>query len=261
VQMGGNFSGIGRNALGLMGAVSYLIETRGVGIGKENYPRRVASHVLSMVTILKTSATQADAIRSAQREARRTLASGVDWVVDHAVQREPKQIPMLDLATGEDKMITLEFQNSLLTTPTVQRPLPAAYVLPPSLASAAMIAKLQSLSLNVARLSVAQELEIEHYTVTQLKQESGEFGAPADRVVTETKRFKKTVESGSLWIAVTQGYQPQWRLAAALFEPESVGSLVGTKWLGNEPVIGQVLPVLRVVGSSIVVAPQFEAMD
>lgn len=261
VQMGGNFSGIGRNAMGLMGAVSILIETRGVGIGKDNYPRRVASHVISMMTVLKASATNAEALRTAQREARRHPIAGTEWVVDHIALRETKQMPMLDIATGEDKTVTVEYQNSLMITPTVQRALPAAYVLPPSLGSAAMVAKLQAVGLNVSRMNTAQELELESYTITQLKQEAGEFGAPTERVLTETKRFKKVVEAGSVWIGVMQGYQPLWRVAAALFEPESVGSLVGTKWLGNEPAVGQVLPIMRVVGGSTVVAPQFEPMD
>jgi hypothetical protein len=261
VQMGGNFAGIGRNGFGLMGAVSYLIESRGVGIGKDHYQRRVATQVLSMVAVLKTSASNIDAIRAAQREARRGPVLGAEWVVDHTVQRESKPIPMLDVATGEDKLLTVDFQNSLLISPTVSRALPAAYVLPPSLGSAAVVAKLQAMGLNVARIQTAQELEVEAYTITQLRQETNENGAPTERVATETKRFKKIIEAGSLWVSVAQGYQPQWRLAAALFEPESAGSLVGTKWLGAEPVVGQVLPLLRVVGNHVVVAPQFEPMD
>jgi hypothetical protein len=261
VQMGGNFAGIGRNGFGLMGAVSYLIETRGVGIGKDHFQRRVATQVLSMVTILKISAINADAIRAAQREARRSPVLNSEWVVDHTVQRETKAIPMLDVPSGEDKVLTVDFQNSLLISPTVSRALPVAYVLPPSLASAAMVAKLQAVGLNVARVQTAQELEVEAYTVTQLRQETNENGAPTERVVTETKRFKKTIDAGSLWVGLTQGYQPQWRLAAALFEPESAGSLVGTKWLGNEPAVGQMLPVLRVVSSTAVMAPLYEAMD
>ena len=261
VQMGGNFAGIGRNALGLMGAVSILTETRGIGIQKENYPRRVASHVIGMVSALKTAAAQVDALRNAQREARKQPAPGTEWVVDHTALREMRLMGMLDSVTGEDKTITVEYQNSSLITPTVQRPLPSAYVLPPSLASAALVAKLQAVGLQVSRLSSAQELEIESFTVTQLKQEAGEFGAPTERVFTELKRSKKTIEVGSLWIGVSQGYQPLWRVAAALFEPESVGSLVGTKWLGGEPSVGQVLPIVRVVGTSVVVAPVFEPLD
>jgi Zinc carboxypeptidase len=224
VQMGGNFAGIGRNAMGLMGAVSFLIETRGVGLGKDNYPRRVASHVVSMIAVLKTAATNVDALRNAQREARRHAVTGTEWVVDHTAQRESKQMPMLDIATGEDKIITLDYQNSLLIMPTVTRTVPTAYLLPPNLASTAMVAKLQALGLNVSRIHTPQELELENYTITQLRQEAGENGAPTDRVSTETKRFKKQVEAGSLWIGVTQGYQPLWRVAVSLFEPESVQS-------------------------------------
>jgi Zinc carboxypeptidase len=261
VQMGGNFSGIARNAMGFMGAVSLLIETRGVGIGKENYSRRVATHVISMVAVLRASAANAESLRSALREARRHPLAGSDWVVEHTAQRETKLIPMLDAISGDEKAVSVEFQNSLVITPTIQRALPSAYVLPPYLGSAALIGKLQSLGLNVSRTQIAQELELESYTVTQFRQEAGEFGAPIERITTEIKRFKKTLEAGSLWIGVTQGYQPLWRIAPLLFEPESLGSLVGSKWLGNEPVLGQLLPVMRVVGGGIVVAPQFEPLD
>ncbi len=263
VQMGGNFAGIGRNALGLMGAVSYLIETRGVGINKDHYQRRVASHVLSMVAVLKTAAANADALRNASRESRRAPPAGLMWTVDHAVQRESKSLPMFDPNSGEDKAMLVEFQNSVLTTPTVQRGLPVAYVLPPAYASSAMIARLQAAGLNVARLTQAQELDIEQFTITQIKQDAGEFGAPQDKVVTELKRSKKTVEAGSLWIPMTQGYQPLWRIAAVLFEPEGVGSLVGSKWLGKDIKdleLGQSLPHARVV-SGTVHAPLYEPLD
>jgi Zinc carboxypeptidase len=261
VQMGGNFSGIGRNAMGLMGAVSYLIETRGVGMGKEHFPRRVAAHVISMSTILRTTAANVDAIRNAQREARRHPSTGVDWVVDHSTAKETKSMPMLDPATGEDKTIAVEFQNSLLVTPTVSRSLPAAYVLAPSYGTVAVVSKLQALGLAVNRLAAAQELELESYTVTQIKLEAGEFGAPVNRYVSETKRMKKTVEAGSVWVPVTQGYQPNWRIAAVLFEPESLGNLYASKLLNGEPTLGQTLAVLRVVGGALVTAPQFEPQD
>ena len=39
VSLGGNAPGIARNAFGLRGSVSYLIETRGVGIGLQNWQR------------------------------------------------------------------------------------------------------------------------------------------------------------------------------------------------------------------------------
>jgi hypothetical protein len=82
-------------------------------------------------------------------------------------------------------------------------------------------------------------------------------------VMADIKRSKKIVDAGSLWIPMTQGYQPLWRIAAVLFEPESIGSVAGTKWLGKEAKeleIGQLLPVSRVVGGAVI-APQYEPMD
>src|SRR2546423_946047 len=46
VSLGGTAPGIARNTFGLRGAVSYLIETRGVGIGLQSYQRRVSTHYL-----------------------------------------------------------------------------------------------------------------------------------------------------------------------------------------------------------------------
>jgi hypothetical protein len=56
VSLGGTAPGIARNAFGLRGAVSYLIETRGVGIGLQSYQRRVSTHFLLAKAVLEVSA-------------------------------------------------------------------------------------------------------------------------------------------------------------------------------------------------------------
>jgi Zinc carboxypeptidase len=261
VQMGGNYSGIGRNAMGLLGAVSYLIETRGVGIGKDNYARRVGSHVISMSTIMRTTAAHADALRVAQREAKRHPVIGSEWTVDHVATKENRTLPMIDPATNEDRPLSIEFQNSLFITPTLTRAVPAAYIIPSASATNALIDRLHNLGLNVHRLMSAQELDIEQYTVQSIKQEVGEQGAPNERLFTELKRVKKTFDAGSLWIPIAQGYQPHWRLAMVIMEPESVGSLSSTRLIGAEPAISQAIALARVVGTTTVVAPQLLELD
>ena len=256
VQMGGNFAGIGRNALGLLGAVSYLIESRGVGIGRDHYPRRVASHVLSMVTILRTAATHADALRAASRESKRAAVAGTDWLVDFEAQREPRVLPLFDPVTGEDKAVTVDFQNSLLITPTLSRPVPLGYMLPAAFVGTPLVAKLQDLGLTVHKTIAPIELEIEHYQITQFKQEPGEFGAPIDKLSTQTRRAKKLLETGSIWIPITAGQQPLWRMALVVLEPDGVGSFASYRLMSGEPVVGQELPLLRVVGgSNVLIAP------
>ena len=62
-SMGGNAAGIARNAFGLTGAVSILLETRGVGIGMEGFRRRVATHVVAISGALRAAADHADKLK------------------------------------------------------------------------------------------------------------------------------------------------------------------------------------------------------
>ena len=50
VSMGGVVPDTGRNIAGLRNAISFLIETRGVGIGRAHFTRRVYTHVVAMRT-------------------------------------------------------------------------------------------------------------------------------------------------------------------------------------------------------------------
>ena len=70
VSLGGNAPGIARNAFGLRGSVSYLIETRGVGIGLQSYQRRVATHYLLARSLLEASAAEGTDLRTAMAAAR-----------------------------------------------------------------------------------------------------------------------------------------------------------------------------------------------
>jgi hypothetical protein len=59
ISMGGTQPDTGRNVNGLTNAISILIETRGVGIGRLHLKRRVHSHVVAISSILQDAATRA----------------------------------------------------------------------------------------------------------------------------------------------------------------------------------------------------------
>ena len=59
VSMGGTTPDIGRNFAGLQNAVSFLVESRGVGIGRESFARRVHTHVVAITSLLNTAALNA----------------------------------------------------------------------------------------------------------------------------------------------------------------------------------------------------------
>jgi hypothetical protein len=238
VNTGNTAAGIARNAMGLNNAVSYLIETRGLGLGKANYPRRVASHVASMQTILRTSATHADSLRNAQREARKNtpLLTESRWAMPHnpaAPAPAALAIPMLSLATPSTLLRTMTVpivDTAPMPVTLTSRPIPLAYAVPSAAVTPALLSKLRALGLVSKRSIYAQEFELESYTLTRVAPESREFDAPldAERVFdlsSTTKRFKKTLDAGSLWIPMGYEQQANWRTAAAFFEPDATGSM------------------------------------
>src|SRR5262249_23745278 len=130
VSMGGNAPGIARNAFGLIGAVSFLIETRGVGVGLQAYQRRVATHVLAAEAAIATAAADPHRLRDTVREARRASAAARgDLIVAHRLAVGPVDLPMLDPATAADKPTSVPFQDSRAVTPTAKRARPAGYLL------------------------------------------------------------------------------------------------------------------------------------
>src|SRR5438874_5167888 len=73
VSMGGVVPDTGRNIAGLRNAVSFLIETRGVGIGRAHFKRRVYTHLTAMHSVLDSTAANADSVLALGR----TLRNGV----------------------------------------------------------------------------------------------------------------------------------------------------------------------------------------
>ncbi len=306
VSMGSHAAGFARNAMGLNNAVSYLIESRGIGLGKAHYQRRVASHVVSMVAILRTSALHADALRSAVREARKNTPLATQWLDDDAsfaaATATQINIPMMKGGAGGADIHEHETKSPALSTatppvltlpvltlpvqlsahkPIANRVLPLAYVIPQSAVSPALQAKLHALGVVFSRTLFAQEFELENFTLSAVEPELSEFDSAQDsehvfHLNTRTQRLKKTLDAGSLWVPLNYRQQFNWRIAAALFEPDSMGSLLsyassyGAKGLfstpqinmggiasfANMPAIGQVLPVYRVMGGAKLIAPQ-----
>ncbi len=224
VQMGGNYAGIARNAFGLYGAVSYLIETRGLDIGRDHLQRRVATHVVAVKALLETAVTHRDAIASAVNKVRSSLPGMI--VVDHEATREKIRLPMIDSTTGEDKDIEVDFQNSLVIKPTIERAVPSGYVLEASQTDAVNALRshgvtVVSLGEQLASRLSASAMSAERYTVQEIKRLPGEFGASPSRIKVSTQTEAMVFKPGMFYIGLNQ---PLARIAFMALEPESAGS-------------------------------------
>ncbi len=160
ITAGGNYAGIARNTFGLYGAVSYLIETRGIGLGREHWQRRVGAHVLAASALIRTAATNVEALRRANAAARNGWTG--DITVDYESRREVREVPVIDALTGEDRNLRVDFINTLQVTPSIRRSIPVGYILGPDQEAAAQ--RLAQHGLRVVRLFSATDANVERFS-------------------------------------------------------------------------------------------------
>jgi hypothetical protein len=260
VQMGGNYAGIARNTFGLYGAISYLVETRGVGIGKDHLQRRVASHVLVVKSLLDSAIQHREAVLSNVSKARAPMTTNL--IIDHTAQRESIKLPMIDPQSGADKEVDVEFQNSLNIKPTLERALPIAYLLDAS--QTAAVDALRNHGITVVSLGdkLAAKLNAgrfmaDRYVVQDVRKLAGEFGAAPQRFKTSLVNEQDVFKRGMFYVGLNQ---PLARIITSALEPESAGSYASLGMLTNSPsgnglLIGDKIPVWRITHSADAAQP------
>ena len=254
VSMGGNAPGISRNHFGLSGAVSFLIETRGVGIRMEGFQRRVATHYLAAKAALETAAAEAARVRAAVAEAKQAIASSrEELIVGHRIATVKMTLPMVDPETGADKAVEVDFRDSRKVTVTATRPRPAGYLVGPE--GAAAVAALKIKGVLVCQVGGSEPIEVEAFRVAARKapmtQAERENINPEQAVAVTLELRKVEPAMGSAFVPMAQ---PAAAIVAATLEPDSPGSHVGT---GMTPVLpsGEA-PIYRVPpGTRVPVSP------
>ena len=241
IALGGNAPGIARNAFALMGSASLLLETRGVGVGREGFQRRVATHYIAIKAALETVAARGDELLAAVAEARREIAAAKEPLV---VAMKPATIraklPLLDPLSGSARSAEVDMIDSRAGTTTQSRPRAAAYVVMPE--AALSIADLRLLGAAPCRLPAPLQMTVE--TFDNVERASGDHRAINLRsnikaTLTERRIY---VPSGAIYVPA-EG--PASLLIASALEPDLPGSLFALDLLPGFP--GQSsAPILRV---------------
>jgi hypothetical protein len=225
VSLGGTAPGIARNTFGLRGAVSYLIETRGVGIGLQSFQRRVATHYLLARAVLETTARDPQGLLRRLAEARAAAANDkADLVVSHKEGEHPIEMPLVDPVSGAPKPTQVTLIDSRDIKPVDVRARPRGYlVLKGGDAVAERLALNEATSCKLT--TAASALAVEAYDVTRAATKSNRESINPDQAV-RVKMKPKTIDvpAGALFVPMAQ--QAAGIVAAAL-EPDSPGSYVG----------------------------------
>ena len=229
VSMGGTIPDIGRNFAGLQNSISFLVETRGVGIGRESFARRVHTHVVAITSLLEAAAGNAARVMSAVAEARsETVRRGREPRADDLVPVTVKspltkqKLTMIHPDSGALQEIEVDWSDSLAARAELTRARPFAYVVKPPYHEVAR--RLARSGVEVRVLRQPATLEVESYQVTDRRPRPTYVeGLVVSQVTTETVRKKVVFPAGSYVYLMGQ---PNANVLTVALEPEASSSFV-----------------------------------
>lgn len=236
VAMGGVQPDTGRNVSGLKNAVSFLVETRGIGLGRQHIQRRVHTQFVAISSVLASTARRAsdlNILRSYVDKDISQLACQNQAIITAQASPSTRELLMLDPISGADKALSVEWDNSLELRTTKSRARPCGYVL--SAASSVAVERLRLQGVKVVRVADQAAMLGERYQETQSSngQRQDVRGAIADaqaitRVEVSLNPGLIDVARGSYYVPLNQ---PLANLVIAALEPDSQSSFFANQLL------------------------------
>ncbi len=229
LSMGGVEPDTSRNVNGLKNAVSLLLETRGVGIGRLHIQRRVHTQVVAIGSVLRSTAARGSELRRVREFVDRDVASQAcakPAVLQASLTPERRTVVMLDPATGTDRALDVDWMSALTLQTQSTRLRPCGYWLAADEGEA--VEKLRLLGLQVFKIAADGPLVADGYreAASSLDGRQDVRGvilgeAPIRKTQVTTARTSVTAEAGSYYVPVNQ---PLGSLAVAALEPDTQSS-------------------------------------
>ncbi|GKX56805.1 hypothetical protein SOASR030_29170 [Leminorella grimontii] len=266
LSMGGVGADAMRNVAGLRNSVSFLLETRGVGIGKAHFERRVWTQFVAMRAMVNAAAKQPEQLLALGRAVRNEVieASGKgELTVKGKAAKGTQEVTLLDAKTGEPKTFDADWRSSLTIEPVLTRPRPYGYLLPVSQKAAAK--KLRELGIEVYVVKSEQRAPVERYDIVERKANrktdvTGKIGKTGNEMVQVTAKLSGEVLTDIAGYYYVPMNQPLANLAVAALEPETQSSFVanGIITLPKEGTKGaDIVPLYRLTQDAPMVVELF----
>ncbi|KAH7067882.1 hypothetical protein FB567DRAFT_252630 [Paraphoma chrysanthemicola] len=233
---------IGRNAMGLTQCVTFLFETRGIGIANQSFLRRTLGGLQMILGVLETARDQADTVYETIESAIEDFSQSTeDIIVTDYTKYSNRTWTMVDRRTGAVVQLPVEFASTTPATANLTRKRPEGYLIPRAWADLAE--RLRVSGLEVETLDHAFSGPVEAYNITNSSLARTYYeGTILNTVKTETLSQDVTLPVGSFFVSSAQ---KNAGLAFVALEPENIDSYVS---FGIVPLeVGDVYPVFRKV--------------
>ena len=237
-----------------------MLETRGVGLGRAHYARRVQSHVLAAVAVIEAAAQEGPALVQLHRQASVATASlackgDIEVVVGQVEQR--RTLGFLDAKSGEPRDVDVRWLSSHAVNRERARTRPCGYLIGADQHVA--VQRLRALGIEVATLGPTvgvapgagspptpwdvEDFVLEADATGQRQDARGAISDSQDSIRVlrvQTRPSQRVPVPGSHYVTLNQ---PLAALVSAALEPDSQNSFVANRLLGIDA--GQLHRVMR----------------
>ncbi len=226
----------------LSNAVSMLVETRGIGLGRTSFARRTHCSYIVARTFLESAMNHKEELQDVLAEAREaTIAARDEIIVLNTPSYYNTGVKFIDLETGDLLTIDLKISDAENMSPELVRPRPAGYVLEGSCTKEVEILTL--LGLKVESLNKKKKYTVESFIVNEFKEADDEWEkiktvSVKAVILNQSKVFPK----GSYYVDL---HQKNANYAVSLLEPESLNGFISYRVSITSP--GDTLSFHRVI--------------
>lgn len=233
---------IGRNAMGLTQCITFLFETRGIGIASQEFKRRTVAGLQMILGVLETARDEAaDVKKTIEGAIAEVVESEEEIVITDFTTYANRTYTMVDRRTGEVVQLPVEFASTTPATANMTRARPEGYIIPRAWADLAE--RLRVSGLEIETMPKVFHGEVEAYNITSSSLGSSYYeGAILNTVTTDTLVQDVTLPAGSFFVSSAQ---KNAGLAFVALEPENIDSYVSFGIVPME--VGDIYPVFRKV--------------